>query len=243
MLQVLVTAGGTTERIDPVRAIANSSSGRLGRLVAERWLAEPALGRLWYIAPRRAERPDDPRVTWIEVDDVASVAAAVRRLLTEERVDAAVHAMAVSDYRVRRVTTPARLAAHLASAGVSPGHVLDAPGLDRTAKIASSEPGLVVVLEPTPKIIALFHELSPATRLVGFKLLSGVPHAELMAAAQQVLTAHHCAFVLANDATDITADGHVGYLLAADGSVERCATKAAIADALVRRLVAAATDR
>jgi phosphopantothenate-cysteine ligase len=243
MLHVLVTAGGTVERLDPVRALANSSTGRLGRLVAERFLAEPALGRLWYVAPRRAERPADPRVTWVEVDDVASVAAAVRQLLTEERIDAAVHAMAVSDYRVHRVTTPARLAAHLAAAGVTAEHVVDAPGFDRTAKIASSEPGLVVVLEPTPKVIALFPELSPATRLVGFKLLSGVPHAELMAAAQRVLETNRCAFVLANDATDITAEGHVGYLLAADGPVEQFPTKEAIADGIVRRLVALTADR
>jgi phosphopantothenate-cysteine ligase len=239
MVDVLVTAGGTVERIDPVRAIANTSTGRLGRLVAEAFLAHPEAGRVFYVAPRRAERPDDPRLEWIEVSDVASVEAALRDLLARERIGVAVHAMAVSDYRVRLVTTAARLAGHLTSAGreaaggVTAADILDAPGFDRGAKIGSSEPDLVVVLEPTPKLIALFHTLSPATVLVGFKLLSGVPHAELMAAAAKVRDANHCAFVLANDATAITAGAHQGFLLAADGSVAEFGTKPAIAAGIV----------
>jgi phosphopantothenate-cysteine ligase len=120
-MRVLITAGGTTERIDPVRAIANSATGRLGRLVAERFLREPGVERLFYAAPRRAERPTAGPVEWIETTDTASVEAAVRTVLGHHQIDIIVHAMAISDYRVRTVTTTEQLASAVSLAVVGWG--------------------------------------------------------------------------------------------------------------------------
>jgi phosphopantothenate-cysteine ligase len=214
-MHIVVTAGGTVERIDPVRAIANSSTGRLGRMVAAALLERDGV-RVTYLAPRRAERPDpDPRLDWVEVTDTASVERALRGLAAEP-VDAVVHAMAVSDYRVRAVTTAARLAA-------------GEPPLDNSRKVGSDHPDLVVCLERTPKLIALFPRLWPDATLVGFKLLSHVSHDTLLAAAQHVMDAHHCAFVLANDGATIKGDAQVGHLLDRHGRTQTFTTKQAIA--------------
>ncbi|MFO7160860.1 MAG: phosphopantothenoylcysteine decarboxylase, partial [[Clostridium] cellulosi] len=37
-MNVLITAGGTTENIDPVRKIKNTATGRLGSLIAEEFV-------------------------------------------------------------------------------------------------------------------------------------------------------------------------------------------------------------
>lgn len=37
-MRILITAGGTSENIDSVRKITNSSSGRLGAVIAEQML-------------------------------------------------------------------------------------------------------------------------------------------------------------------------------------------------------------
>ena len=40
MKKVIITAGGTSEKIDNVRKITNSSSGKLGMIIAEHLLEE-----------------------------------------------------------------------------------------------------------------------------------------------------------------------------------------------------------
>jgi phosphopantothenate-cysteine ligase len=112
-MKVLITAGGTTEPIDSVRAIVNRATGRLGSLIAQRWLREPSVERVFYVAPRRAERPAGGAIEWIETVDTASVEQAVSMVLTQERIDAVIHSMAISDYRVRTVTTVERVAGYV----------------------------------------------------------------------------------------------------------------------------------
>lgn len=40
-MKILITAGGTTEKIDQVRAITNHSTGRLGQALADYLAANP----------------------------------------------------------------------------------------------------------------------------------------------------------------------------------------------------------
>ena len=40
MYKVIITAGGTSEKIDNVRKITNSSSGKLGSVIASRLLGK-----------------------------------------------------------------------------------------------------------------------------------------------------------------------------------------------------------
>ena len=74
-LRVLVTAGGTRERIDPVRFIGNRSSGRMGFALAERARARGADVTL--IAANVGL--DEPRgVRRVDVETTAELAAAVQ---------------------------------------------------------------------------------------------------------------------------------------------------------------------
>ncbi|MEZ5716254.1 MAG: bifunctional phosphopantothenoylcysteine decarboxylase/phosphopantothenate--cysteine ligase CoaBC [Paracoccaceae bacterium] len=92
--RVLVTSGPTHEPIDPVRYIANRSSGAQGSAIA-RALVRLGAEVVFVTGPAEAARPTGCEV--IEVETAAEMLAAVEAALP---VDAAVFAAAVADWRV-----------------------------------------------------------------------------------------------------------------------------------------------
>ncbi len=93
-VRVVVTAGGTRERLDPVRAITNRSSGKMGFALAAEAAARGAESVL--IAGASA-LPTPPGVTRIDVESALDMRAAVLR----EQMSAAIVVMAaaVGDFR------------------------------------------------------------------------------------------------------------------------------------------------
>lgn len=91
---VLVTAGPTHEPIDPVRYIANRSSGRQGFAIAA--AAARAGARVTLVAGPVA-LPTPPGVTRVDVETARQMAAAVDAALP---ADVAVMVAAVADWRV-----------------------------------------------------------------------------------------------------------------------------------------------
>jgi phosphopantothenoylcysteine decarboxylase / phosphopantothenate---cysteine ligase len=91
---VLVTAGPTHEPIDPVRYIANRSSGKQGYAIAR---AAAAAGAAVTLIAGPVAIPDPPGVKVIRVESARDMLAAVEAALP---ADAAVFAAAVADWRV-----------------------------------------------------------------------------------------------------------------------------------------------
>ena len=92
--RVVVTAGGTVERIDPVRYITNDSSGKMGIAIAE---AARDLGAEVTLVAARVSVPLPGGVEIVRVESAEEMLRAVM-----ERFDAAdvvVKAAAVADYR------------------------------------------------------------------------------------------------------------------------------------------------
>ena len=92
--RVLVTAGPTHEPIDPVRYIANRSSGKQGFAIAR---AAAAAGANVTLVAGPVTVADPPGVTIIKVESAREMLAAVNEALP---VDVAVFAAAVADWRV-----------------------------------------------------------------------------------------------------------------------------------------------
>jgi phosphopantothenoylcysteine decarboxylase/phosphopantothenate--cysteine ligase len=90
---VLVTSGPTHEPIDPVRYIANRSSGKQGHAIAA--AAENAGAKVTLVAGP-VNVPDPPRVNVIKVETARDMLAAVEAALP---ADVAVFAAAVADWR------------------------------------------------------------------------------------------------------------------------------------------------
>ncbi|MFH3480068.1 bifunctional phosphopantothenoylcysteine decarboxylase/phosphopantothenate--cysteine ligase CoaBC [Xanthobacter variabilis] len=92
--RLLVTSGPTHEPIDPVRYIANRSSGKQGHAIAA---AAAAAGAEVVLVSGPAEALDPAGVRVIHVESAREMLAAVEESLP---VDAAVFAAAVADWRV-----------------------------------------------------------------------------------------------------------------------------------------------
>ncbi len=94
----VVTSGPTHEPIDPVRYIANRSSGKQGHAIAD---ALAALGARVTLVSGPVALPDPQGVTTIHVDTAAQMLEAVQTALP---ADIAVCAAAVADWRVTAPT-------------------------------------------------------------------------------------------------------------------------------------------
>ncbi len=92
--RILVTSGPTHEPIDPVRYIANRSSGAQGTAIA-RALAVMGAEVVFVTGPADAERPEGVHI--VEVQTAQEMLEAVQGVLP---VDAAIFAAAVADWRV-----------------------------------------------------------------------------------------------------------------------------------------------
>ena len=89
-----ITSGPTREPIDPVRFIANHSSGKQGHAIAE---ALARLGAETVLVSGPTNLPDPPGLTVIRIRSAREMLAACEKALP---VDAAICAAAVADWRV-----------------------------------------------------------------------------------------------------------------------------------------------
>jgi len=92
--RILVTAGPTHEAIDPVRYLANRSSGKQGYALA---VALAHLGAETMLISGPTELPDPPGVAVVRVQSACEMLQATQACLP---VDAAVFVAAVADWRV-----------------------------------------------------------------------------------------------------------------------------------------------
>jgi phosphopantothenoylcysteine synthetase/decarboxylase len=123
---ILITAGPTHEPIDPVRVIANRSSGRQGFAIAA--AAAEAGARVTLVAgPVRLETP--PGVSRVHVETAEQMANAVFGALP---ADAAILVAAVADWRVE--PSPTKL-----KKGEGPPRLKFVPTRDILAELGASD--------------------------------------------------------------------------------------------------------
>ncbi|MDR0875190.1 MAG: hypothetical protein LBN12_03145 [Clostridiales Family XIII bacterium] len=260
-IHILITAGGTSEKIDDVRRITNSGTGRLGALICEAFAASGQPARITYLCSASAVRPriassrslgqaidsDGVSLHAVIADDVLELQEAVARLGAENTYDIIVHSMAVGDYRMKAVSDAERVSdevvkrlSYLACGDSSAPEeairdaILSPPRI-LESKISSDKENLIVLLEKAPKIISMLRGLAPSAVIVGFKLLSGVDEAELVRVGTALLQKNDCDFVLANDMRTVRSNRQEGVLIARDGGTEHAYGKSGIADLIVKR--------
>ncbi len=166
--KVLMTAGPTIEYIDPIRVISNQSSGKTGVLLAEELVAAGAKVTLVY-GPGRAQPPKGVKL--IKIKTSQEMVNAVKKEL-RKKVDIAIMAAAVSDYRVKN---PSK------------------------SKIKSSKEKLNISLIKVPKIINLIKKIQKNIFLVGFKAETNLTKKDLINSAQKKIKENAVDLIFAND--------------------------------------------
>jgi phosphopantothenoylcysteine decarboxylase / phosphopantothenate---cysteine ligase len=97
-LRMLVTSGPTSEPLDPVRVLANRSSGKQGHAIAT---AAAAAGAEVVLISGPVNLPDPPGVAVVHIETARQMLAAVDKALP---ADIAVFAAAVADWRPQQAS-------------------------------------------------------------------------------------------------------------------------------------------
>ena len=220
-MNILITSGGTSEKIDRVRSITNHSTGQLGKNIAETFLDKG--DQVTLVTTPKAVRPAaHPNLTIVQIENVAELLESLEPLVHAH--DVLIHAMAVSDYTPVYMTG---LEAVAASSDMT-------EFLNKTnseSKISSQDDVQVLFLKKTPKIISLVKKWNPDIRLIGFKLLVDVSYEELLKTARASLIKNQSEIIVANDLTEISNQEHKAYLVGND-TVTQAQSKEEIAQLL-----------
>lgn len=223
---VLITAGGTQENIDPVRYIGNRSSGRQGFALAE--IAAQRGAKVTIIAGNHESQPLPSGARVVPVTSTGQMYEAAHEYAAN--ADVIIMAAAVSDYR------PANQA-------------------QTKLKKGSDDAALsTIVLEENPDILKSLvcareeAKLPADTVLVGFAAETGSNEASPLELAQEKIQRKGCDLLMANDVSGGAVFGqatNAGWLLTKDGDVTEIehGTKLAVAaqifngiDRLIERL-------
>ncbi|MGD9901513.1 MAG: phosphopantothenoylcysteine decarboxylase [Spirochaetales bacterium] len=241
-MNVVITSGGTSEKIDDVRKITNRSSGKLGSIIASTLLTDKDLQieNLFYICSKTALKPTGNKAHIIVVESANSVLEAVKTVLKDNKIDVFIHTMAVSDYTVQYVSTSGLLAEYIEkNVNREPIKYLIDNNQNKLAvntKISSNEDDLIIKLKKTPKIISQIKLISPNTFLIGFKLLNDVPFEELKNRALELMAKNSCDLVVGNDLSNITKYRHLATIFDTMGNELFCKTKKQIAETLTLKI-------
>lgn len=201
----IVTAGGTAEPIDDVRVLSNISTGRFGHELAVQLTEQGAM--VTELCPELTTQKlgNNEKVRYEHFTTADSLKDAL--LDRSEKPDIILHAAAVADYKPVRTV----------------------------GKISSDLDEMTIQLKRNPKIIAeLRSNYGSEAFLAGFKLLSNVPEADLIAAATKQLKSNRLNMVVANDLQNLKDGGHPVIAVTPEGgAIPFTGARAAVARELV----------
>ena len=224
-MKLLITSGGTSEKIDQVRSITNHSTGRLGTLIAESFLTQG--DQVTLITTQSAVKPAaHPNLTIQIIENVQDLLETMQSLVKIH--DVLIHSMAVSDYTPIYMTGFDQITASQDLTEF----------LNKTndqGKISSKDEYQVLFLKQTPKIMSKVKKWNPDIHLIGFKLLVDVSKEELLSVARASFIKNKAEIIVANDLYDISNNQHHAYLVK-ENSVIEASTKEEIAQQLVTHI-------
>lgn len=247
-MNILITAGGTSEKIDNVRHLTNHATGSLGKEIATCLQHETV--KIHYVYGPRAVLPSKEKIVFHPIHSVRELENKMKELLTTINFDYVIHSMAVSDYELETATNEDVLAAELSKIisekkpntqeeleAIIKNSLLKVTSAPAQKKISSKSEKLILVMNKAPKVIASIKKWQPTTTLIGFKLLVDVPEEHLIDVAKESIKKNQASFILANDLINITEETHVGLLVDKTGVVSRFGTKKEIAQGLINLML------
>ncbi len=247
-MNIVITAGGTQESIDEVRYITNMSTGQLGSeiadLLTDTWFLDKTLSRnhIFYIYVKGSVLPQfSSAISYIEVTDTKSVEKAINNVISENKINYFIHAMAISDYCVDNIFSMDDIINALVERSILDKSILvtsgetvreainSITGMDQNSKISSNNDEMFISLKKTKKLIDTIKEQDPNIYLISFKLLSGVSTDKLIETAQKQLERTRSDIVIANDLKWIKDEQHKAYFVK-ENSITEVDSKRKIAD-------------
>lgn len=239
-INVCITSGGTSEAIDNVRKITNTSTGKLGSTIADAFIE--AGFTVHFIYSKGSITPQN-KCAMYEIESVASVDRQLDLLFKQISVDVMIHAMAISDYELESISSIDFMTKNIMKllSNSIPNEqaikdTLSIPQHLNHGKISSEESSLVITMKQTPKIIRELKLKQKNLYLVGFKLLSDASNDSLIEAAHKQINKAGSDLVIANRLEDISGSNHIAHFVTKNGVIHTSQTKNDIALQLVNHI-------
>lgn len=180
--RVLVTGGGTVEKIDDVRSITNTSSGETSVALAK-YFFDLGLPTTLVLNNQR-NFPIPIGIKFLEFSSFSSLNSVLKKELAENSYDFIIHAAAVSDFSIDKI---------------------EGIGFGKSARKLSSEKKIKLVLKPNFKIISKLSQYSKnkKVKIVGFKLTSHADNKIIQRAVSKVFAHKQVTYVVQNDLSEI----------------------------------------
>ncbi len=213
-MKILITGGGTLERIDDVRSITNFSTGSTAALLADIFCAKGAQVTLLHGKQARIGKGHYERVPFESFKDLDQ---ALQNQLMETKFHAVIHLAAVSDYSLDSIEI----------GGIQYKS-------EELKKIDSSD-RVSLHLKRNYKILDRLKTYAhdPHLLVVGFKLTSRYSENERREAVLKVLKSGEVDYVVQNDLQEIDSLRHLACLYDQSGKVIlKTNTKEELAEAL-----------
>lgn len=217
-MKILITSGGTSEKIDGVRTITNMSTGRLGAGIANT-LVENTFTNLeiFFLSSNKCTLPKQHRrIKVVEITDTQSVLDNMKNIIENNKIDYVIHAMAISDYTTDKVFSLDALKEAILKEDLNNvcndeminNIINNIIAIDNSKKISSNNDSMFVQLKKTPKIVDMIKQWDNNIKLISFKLLNGVSEEELINVAKKQLDRTNSDLVIANDLVNIKNGNH-----------------------------------
>lgn len=201
-MKILITSGGTLEKIDQVRSITNNSTGEMGLKICNE-LSKIEGVEIYYLNTKTSMKPKNGflfNVYPIEVNDTQSVHDKMKEIIQTNKIDYVIHAMAISDYKVEKVFTCENVDNALNQSVITNSEDLlnHLEGIDTSSKISSNLDTMFIQLTKTPKIVDLIKEWDSNIRLISFKLLTNANEKKLIKISKNQKTRTRSEVVIGN---------------------------------------------
>lgn len=203
---IIITAGGTVEPIDDVRAIINFSTGSVGLSLAQEAVSQGFSVELLLSKLAKGPAPQGAHTTLFgSAEDLQTKLLSLIQEKRSGRV-AVFHAAAVADYAPKKAT----------------------------GKIPSDQNELTLTLYKTPKILDHIKPTEdPNLWLTSFKLLSRKDGREVKEVARAQMKRTNSNAVVANYIEDVSVPSYLGWVLLTSGEERQVNSRDELAGALL----------
>lgn len=231
-MKYIITSGPMETSIDSVRKIQNSSTGKLGAVIADK-LGATNHDRVVYIHTKGAIKPRT-NCKQILISNHAQLIDSLKAEITDDSV--VVHAMAISDFDTQGTIARDELAKLIINNKSELETEDDVNRLINSNLVVkdklSSSNDQVIFMKRSIKVIDEIKKINPNVKLIGFKLLSNVSQDELLSVASQIKQRANCDYVVANIKEEVSASKHHAYILG-DNYLTEVDTKEEIAEKII----------
>ncbi len=212
-MKCIITSGPMDTKIDNVRSMLNSSTGKLGSLFADNC---SEFYEVVYIHTSGANLPKNKNIKTIKIDTPKELVNHIKKEMENKTI--VIHLMAIRDFYFKGNINLSKLLEKINNGLIKDEKELllkIEDSLEYEAKLSSKNDQLLYFKKDL-KVIDEIKKINKNAFLIGFKLLSNVTNKELLCVQKNLLKRSSCDIVVGNIKEEINSTQHKAQILYED---------------------------